>query len=171
MPKKTAYSRSAAQRNKAKPKSFELVRSASEDEELVSGQAREKTRLAKTTSEEERDDEPAGEDTEQEEEEEEEEIVEKVTPKTVPNVTRVEPVKNQPAKVAEVTTTGPKSASARLAERRKAGQKARAQRSPTNLILAENYTYVRKELLFILILAIIMFAAIITMHFVPAIGG
>ncbi len=42
MPKKTAYSRSGAQRNKAKQKSFELVRSVSDDNELeTSGESEE----------------------------------------------------------------------------------------------------------------------------------
>jgi cell division protein FtsL len=55
-----------------------------------------------------------------------------------------------------------------MAARRQAAQKPQ-QRSAASLIAAENYSYVRKDLLFILILAIIMFSAIIVLHFV--IGG
>ena len=60
------------------------------------------------------------------------------------------------------------SASERLAARRQAVQK---QRTSVTLISAENYSYVRKDLIFIAILAAIMFSAIIILHFVPAIGG
>jgi hypothetical protein len=78
-------------------------------------------------------------------------------------------VEDEPTEVVEKTVPAPKSsAAARLAARRKAAQKA--QRSVT-LISAENYAYVRKDLLLIAILAIIMFSAIIILHFVPAIGG
>jgi hypothetical protein len=78
-------------------------------------------------------------------------------------------VEDEPTEVVEETVPAPKSsAAARLAARRKAVQKA--QRSVT-LISAENYAYVRKDLLFIAILAIVMFSAIIILHFVPAIGG
>ncbi len=82
-------------------------------------------------------------------------VAETKTPKTVADTTD--------------TTTAPKSASARLAARRQVAQKT--QRSATTLITAEHYSYVRKDLLFIAILAIIMFSAIIILHFVPAIGG
>jgi|SRR5579884_3908907 len=68
-----------------------------------------------------------------------------------------------------VTSTAPKgSASERLAARRQAGQK---QRTAVTLISADNYFYVRKDLIFIAILAAIMFSVIIILHFVPAIGG
>lgn len=78
-------------------------------------------------------------------------------------------VEVETTEVVEETVPAPKSsAAARLAARRRAVQKA--QRSVT-LISAENYAYVRKDLLFIAILAIIMFSAIIILHFVPAIGG
>lgn len=71
------------------------------------------------------------------------------------------------AVVTEVAA--PKSAAARLAARRQAGQKSQ-QRTAVALITAEHYSYVRKDLLFIAILALIMFAAIIILHFVPGIG-
>jgi hypothetical protein len=71
------------------------------------------------------------------------------------------------------TTAAPRSASARMAARRQqqqAAQKAH-QRQSASLITAEHYAYVRRDLLFIAILAIIMFSALIVLHFVPAIGG
>jgi len=70
-----------------------------------------------------------------------------------------------------VSSAAPKgSAAARLAARRQAAQKAQ-QRAAASLITAEHYAYVRKDLVFIAILAAIMFAAIIILHFVPGIGA
>jgi hypothetical protein len=63
------------------------------------------------------------------------------------------------------TATGPKvSASARLAARRQATQKA--QRSAPALITAEHYRYVRNDLIYIAILAAIMFSILIVLFFV-----
>lgn len=77
-------------------------------------------------------------------------------------------------KVVEETapTTHKGSAAARLAARRQ-GQVAPKPVGSRNsgLITAEHYSYVRRDLIYILILAIIMFSAIIILHFVPAIGG
>lgn len=70
--------------------------------------------------------------------------------------------------VVPTATTAPKSASARLAARRQSGQKS--QRTAVSLVTAEHYSYVRKDLAFIAVLALIMFAAIIVLHFVPGIG-
>ena len=70
--------------------------------------------------------------------------------------------------------TGKGSAAARLAARRQGqGQAALkpATQRPPSLITAEHYSYVKRDLIYILILAIIMFSAIIVLHFVPAIGG
>ena len=58
----------------------------------------------------------------------------------------------------------------RLAARRQTAQKT-SQRSPAALITAEHYSYVRKDLIFIAILAVIMFSVIIILHFVPGIGS
>jgi hypothetical protein len=55
-------------------------------------------------------------------------------------------------------------------QQQQAAQKAH-QRQSASLITAEHYAYVRRDLLFIAILAIIMFSALIVLHFVPAIGG
>jgi len=49
-------------------------------------------------------------------------------------------------------------------------QKAQ-QRAAATLITAEHYAYVRRDLMFIAILAVIMFSAIIILHFVPGIGS
>jgi hypothetical protein len=62
------------------------------------------------------------------------------------------------------------SASARLAARRQQGQKTQ-QRAAASLITAEHYAYVKRDLIFIAILAIIMFSALIVLHFVPGIGS
>jgi hypothetical protein len=69
-----------------------------------------------------------------------------------------------------VPATAPKSAAARLAARRQAGQKNQQRSAPT-LVTAEHYSYVRKDLVFIAVLAAIMFATIIILHFVPGIGS
>ena len=80
----------------------------------------------------------------------------------------VAPAAKSAAAVA-VATGAPKSAAARLAERRL--NAAKSARPSASMITSEHYSYVRKDLIFILILASIMFAAIIIMHFIPAIGG
>jgi type II secretory pathway component HofQ len=143
MPKKTTYSRSGAQHGKPKQKSFELVRPVSDDNVLETVEN--------------------SEDAEVEEVEMTETVVEEAERK------RPGAKASPPTPVASVAaSSAPKSASARMAARRQAAQKPQ-QRSAASLIAAENYSYVRKDLLFILILAIIMFSAIIVLHFV--IGG
>lgn len=74
--------------------------------------------------------------------------------------------------VEEITPASKGSAAARLAARRQ-GQAALKPAAPRNvsLITAEHYAYVKRDLIYILILAVIMFSAIIILHFVPAIGG
>lgn len=81
------------------------------------------------------------------------------------------PVETKATAPAAGASTPPKgSASARLAARRKAIQKVQ-QRAAASLITSEHYTYVRRDLRFIAILAAIMFAVIIILHFVPGIGS
>ncbi|WP_052888579.1 hypothetical protein [Thermogemmatispora carboxidivorans] len=65
-------------------------------------------------------------------------------------------------------TSRPASAASRLAARRQAGRAA--QRGAT-LVTPEHYAYVRRDLVMIAILAAIMFATLIILHFVPALGG
>ena len=63
------------------------------------------------------------------------------------------------------TATAPKSsASARLTARRQAAQKT--QRSSVTLITAAHYRYVRNDLIYIAILAAIMFSILIVLFFV-----
>src|SRR5436305_9255994 len=63
-----------------------------------------------------------------------------------------------------VATTSKTSASARLAARRQAAQKQ--QRSTATLITSEHYRYVRNDLIYIGILAAIMFSILIVLFFV-----
>ncbi|HEY3991864.1 MAG TPA: hypothetical protein VGM01_03185 [Ktedonobacteraceae bacterium] len=161
MPKKTAYSRSGAQRNKTKQKSFELVRPAS-DENVIE--------TVESSEGEESEEEDVVEIASSGSAEKEVEEVEEVKPKAGRSIgAKV----STPAAAAVVPNTSagenssPKSAAARMAARRQAAQKT--QRSSNNLITVEHYNYVRKDLIFILILAIIMFGTIIALHFV--LGG
>ena len=170
MPKKSATARGGAQRNKAKvQKSFELVRPgtvADEQEiEAVSGDE-----LVDTT------------DTENAYSVETPvEMVKPQAPKpfavksreaTTSVVNKVEePVVPVAPAVPVAATAAPKgSAAAKLAARRQANMKAQ-QRAAASLITAEHFVYVRKDLRFIAILAAIMFAVIIILHFVPGIGS
>lgn len=166
MPKKTAYSRSGAQRNKTKQKSFALVRPVSdehvlgtvESSEVEESEAKE---IEDTSVEREEIVEVVKEDVE--EEEREIKVEKKVSAKASASqaVTAI-------ASADPVAATGsPRSAASRLAARRQAAQKS--QRSSASLITAEHYSYVRRDLIFILILAIIMFGTIVVLHFV--LGG
>ena len=159
MPKKTVTARGGAQRNKPRvraQKSIELVRQPSDER----GQ----------------------------EQEPEQETVSHVEPTAVSVSTMAAPeVKESKSKSKSSVTSetrqsestssdssvaaAPKgSAASRLAARRQASQRAQ-QRNAATLITAEHYTYVRKDLVFIAILAAIMFSAIIILHFVPGIGS
>ncbi|HLX40030.1 MAG TPA: hypothetical protein VKR42_05830 [Ktedonobacteraceae bacterium] len=177
MPKKSASARNGAQRNKPKvQKNIELVRptNASEESALESaddsdttdavavatrvdtmvapkaksaGSTRRRS-ISPSQVRESADLVVAGPTVEKEEQDEEEQA--------------------ETRSVVPAATTAPKSASARLAARRQSGQKN--QRTAVSLITAEHYSYVRKDLAFIAVLALIMFAAIIVLHFVPGIG-
>jgi hypothetical protein len=159
MPKKTAYSRSGAQRSRAKQKSFEVVRPASDKNVLETIER----------GEEEDIEEEDGVDVAASAGEEEEEVVEEVEEVKAKTAKNANGKASSPALAATAESvpatpgSSPKSAAARLAARRQA---QKTQRSTANLIVAENYGYVRKDLLFILIMAIIMFGAIIALHFI-----
>ena len=165
MPKKTASARGGASRNRPKAqKSIQLVRpgaAVSEDEtqQEESGVEEEPTLAAPTT---------------------------KATAASTATVAKTETaigkksegeaVTSQAQKAAEETSaaTGTGSAAARLAARRQnqsQGALKPATSRNASLITAEHYAYVRRDLIYILILAIIMFSTIIILHFVPAIGG
>jgi hypothetical protein len=180
MPKKSASARGGAQRNKPKvQKNIELVRPTTVSDELV-------LEAGDTTADTELTTVAASVDT-------------MVAPKTkssgatrtrsttapkvhassalltTPEVKKEEKDAEEQEEVAPVAATtstpaAPKSAAARLAARRQSGQK-NSPRAAVTLITAEHYSYVRKDLVFIAVLAIIMFAAIIILHFVPGIGS
>jgi hypothetical protein len=150
MPKKTATARSAAQRNKPRvQKSIELVR---QPKETSAESSAESTPVSVSTT--------AAESPVS-------------TIETAP-ARRTSASKETPRSKGEssgvITSPASKgSASERLAARRQATQKS--QRSAVGMVTAEHYSYVRKDLILIAILAAIMFSVIIILHFVPAIGG
>ena len=133
MAKKTAHTRSAAQRNRPKTqKSIELVRQTPAEKEVenASGLQKESNGVAISTA-------PAT---------------------TSEN-------KGEETKSVATEVSAPKtSASARLAARRQASQKT--QRSTATLITAEHYRYVRNDLIYIAILAGIMFTILIVLFFI-----
>ena len=155
MPKKTVAARGGAQRNKPRvrvQKSIELVRQASDErgqeqeQETVSNAEPTAVSISTVAAP---------------------EVKESKSKSSVTRETRQSESTNSDTGVA----AAPKgSAAARLAARRQASQKAQ-QRNAAALITAEHYTYVRRDLVFIAILAAIMFSAIIILHFVPGIGS
>ena len=155
MPKKSATARGGAQRSKPKAqKSFELVRPVSEVQEQEQEQepdTQDVAEMAATSVSKGSKTAPA--------------VPPPAAKPAIPEVpveSKAEPIAN-----TSVPSKGSGSASSRLAARRQAAQQ-RVQRSATPLVTAEHYAYVRKDLIFIAILAIIMFAAIIILHFVLA---
>jgi len=132
MAKKTAHTRSAAQRNKAKTqKSIELVHRTSTEKEIEreSGLEEESNGVAISTA----------------------------------TATTSENEKEDTKSVATTAMPPKTSAAARLAARRQASQKM--QRSTATLITAEHYRYVRNDLIYIAILAAIMFSILIVLFF------
>lgn len=133
MAKKTAHTRSTAQRNKPKTqKSIELVRQTSTEKEIESesGLEEESNSVAISTA----------------------------------TATASENEKEDTKAVAATATAPKTSASARLAARRQSSQKT--QRSTVTLITAEHYRYVRNDLIYIAILAAVMFSVLIVLFFV-----
>jgi hypothetical protein len=130
MAKKTAHTRSAAQRSKPKTqKSIELVRQTSTEKEVDVSQEQTSSGVATSTA---------------------------TAPTSV--------IENEDTKSTASTATAPKtSASTRLAARRQAAQKTK--RSSVTLITAEHYRYVRNDLIYIAILATIMFSILIVLFF------
>ena len=153
MPKKTATARGAAHRNKPKVhKSVELVRQPSEKKaSLTESNSASVAVTARSDSD------------------------SSSSVSSVATTAKATPVSKETlspknGSLEDVSISASKmSASARLAARRQAAQKS--QRTSVNLISAENYSYVPKDLIFIAILAAVMFSVIIILHFVPAIGG
>jgi len=167
MPKKTASARGGAARNKPKPqKSIQLVRPDAAVKNDVA----------------------VNENDRQDESSEEETTLEAPTTKatvtaSTATVSKTEVATTKKSEVESVTSqkeqdvnetpavgAGKGSAAARLSARRQTALKPQVSRG-ASLITAEHYSYVKRDLIYILILAIIMFSAIIILHFVPAIGG
>jgi hypothetical protein len=177
MPKKSAHTRSSVQQRR-KPKaqkSFELVRPISAEDEIeTKDDADDTTSVGVATStvtapspKREKASTPPARSVKTSVASPESEKTTAPKSEKAPLLKTV--AEDEPAEAVEETIPAPKSSAAsRLAARRQAAQ--RSQRS-VSLISAENYAYVRKDLIFIAILAIIMFSAIIILHFVPAIGG
>ena len=158
MPKKTASVRSGASRNKPKPqKSIKLVRpdAAVNENDLQSESNEEEKTLAAPASKAAVASAATASKTE-------------VATSKKSEVVSVPSQKEQA--VADSSAANKGSAAARLAARRQTALKPQAPRN-ANLITAEHYAYVKRDLIYILILACIMFSAIIVLHFVPAIGG
>jgi hypothetical protein len=167
MPKRSAATRTSAQR-KPKQKSFELVRPDTENTSTQEADDTVETTLATVSSEHSVSAAAKAASTQ------EAAPKAKATPnvkefsppqKTAEAAPQVEDIADEPASSTAVSKG---SAAARLAARRQVAQKV--QRTGTPMISAENYAYVRKDLIFIGILALIMFSAIIILHFVPGIG-
>lgn len=174
MPKKSATARNAAQRNRPRvQKSIELVRQPKETPAESSSEPTKagvstaaagaspvstvETPTAKATSASKRTPRSKSEGPE---------VVTSATSKESTSE-RLAAHREEEEQAAE-NAVSKGSASERLAARRQAVQK---QRTSVTLISAQNYSYVRRDLIFIAILAVIMFSVIIILHFVPAIGG
>lgn len=198
MPKKSATVRGGAQRNKPKvQKSFELVKpeatnstdltdsiESTEEQELVAnGEDEVTTSDVSAASPSAVEVETPVEETKPRVTKEPERKTREIktssavaipveTRKTTSSRTSSAPVAASPAPASTpAASTPPKgSASARLVARRQAMQKAQ-QRAAASLITSEHYSYVRRDLRIIAILAAIMFAVIIILHFVPGIGS
>ena len=169
MPKKTTPARSGVQRTKPKTqKSFELVRPVSQVQEHEieeTSETIEEPTLVESTGETlsaaDSFSELAALPTVPQKKAQSSSVaieaapVETVTPKA-------------PASVETPVIAAKGSASARLAARKNT---QRSQRSQAALITAEHYSYVRRDLAFIAVLAAIMFIAIIVLYFVPGIGS
>ncbi len=192
MPKKATPARSGVQRTKPKTqKSFELVRSVTQVQEReieeTTATIEEPTsvkEMSETSSAVGVSSELAALPTVPQKKEKSSSVATEVAPElatlaTVPQkkaksanvATEVAPVETitpkAPATVETPITAVKGSASARMAARKNT---QRTQRSQATLITAEHYSYVRRDLAFIAILAAIMFIAIIVLYFIPGIG-
>lgn len=164
MPKKTANARGSASRNRPKPqKNIQLVRpdsaSAVSNNDTQDEIREEETSLAAPASK------SATASTA---------TASKTEVATTKKAEKKSAVESETASgekdVVETSTTNRGSAAARLAARRQSALKQQVPRN-ASLITSEHYAYVKRDLIYILILAVIMFSAIIVMHFIPAIGG
>jgi hypothetical protein len=171
MPKKTTASRSGAQRNRPRAqKNIEVVRQkAPIEQEAVTDEQIESSledypvtpapTSAKTTVSQSNEATPSPAT-----------MPAKSTTRTATKTRTVPPeVREEPVEQESPVSVAPKgSAAARLAARRQ-GQRSQL-RSGATLISAEHYTYVKRDLVTIAILASIMFVAIIVLYFILARG-
>lgn len=178
MPKKSAATRSGAQRNKPKvQKSIQLVRQTVEEiepsiEKEVDTSAEEEAQTSDELTPTSVSTIAALDSTSESTEKESVKNANSTTARKKASAQLVtSDIQSEEASVVNSTVTAPKgTAASRLAARRQAVQKTQ-QRAAATLITAEHYAYVRRDLVVIAILAFIMFAVIIGLHFVPAIGG
>lgn len=179
MPKKTATARSGAQRNRPKvqkvQKSVELVRKASDEQEIELKEIElSEVDVEETAS--------SGVSVAVDEAppitRKRERASNGSSRKSAESVSNSESVASEESSspgssgVTPSTPTTPLkgSAAARLVARRQAAHKGQ-QRAAANMITAEHYSYVVKDLRIIAILATIMLVGIIILYFVPGIGS
>ena len=189
MPKKSTPVRSGAQRSKPKTsKSFELVRPATQEPELVEVEqpvedeaevnaerstptfhgSNNGSKATATVTKERIEDAPVVPQRRSRGR----------TPQGVSELATLPPVPQKksdaeetdsaPATSKATTTPAKGSASERLATRRQGAQRLQSRNAAT-LITPEHYSYVRRDLMFIAVLAIIMFIIIAVLYFVPGI--
>src|SRR5579871_5099740 len=173
MPKKSANTRGGASRNRPRPqqKSVQLVRPVPAESQSAVARDEEETPSAVATT-------TAAEPVEKKAGSRRRvsstvpapssRVVDEPVTKTTEEADTAEAIKVTAA-AAATEVTAPRSASARMAARRKAVQNVQTRRSE-NLITAEHYAYVRRDLIFIAILAFLMLATLVVLHFVPGIG-
>jgi len=187
MPKKSTPVRSGAQRTKSK--GFELVRPATQEPERVEVEQPIENEAATTIERPERSvNESKTTATATKERVEEVSAVpqRRSRGRATQNVSELAALPAVPQKKSDEeterstsTASAPKtstppatpakgSASERLAARRQGTQKVQ-QRNAASLITAEHYSYVRRDLMFIAVLAIIMFIVLAVLYFVPGI--
>ena len=188
MPKKSMPVRSGAQRSKPKTsKSFELVRPATQEPEFVEveqpveDEAKANTEPSERTFSESKTTATATKERIEDTSAVPQRRSRGRTTQGVSELTSIPAVPQKKSDVSDVeepasapvapkfaSTPAKGSASERLATRRQGAQKLQ-QRNAATLITAEHYSYVRRDLMFIAILAIIMFIIIAGLYFVPGI--
>ncbi len=174
MPKKSANTRGGASRNRPRPqqKSVQLVRPVpAEGQSAVERDGEETASAVATTTAAEPVEKKAGSRRRVPStvSAPSSRVVDEPVTKTTEETDTAEAI-NVTGAAAATEVTAPRSASARMAARRKAAQNVQTRRSE-NLITAEHYAYVRRDLIFIAILAFLMLATLVVLHFVPGIGS
>ena len=175
MPKKSTPARSGVQRTKPKTqKSFELVRPTSqvqelEDEEIVLSPEETTSETSATIVEAQSSSDLDALPTVPKKRVRSGNIATEVAPAeptSAKETKRVveDPIVAEPKEAVEAPVPiAPKSSAATRLAANKTAQRTR--RSNVSLITAEHYSYVRRDLIFIAVLAVIMFAALIVIYF------